>query len=188
MKRSLAAILLSTTLALPAVAADSYTADPAHTYPNFEVGHLGFSTSRGVFEKTTGKITLDTAAKAGTVDITIDTASLHTGWAKRDEHLKSEEFFNVAKFPTMTYKSSRLEFDGDKLTGVEGELTLLGVTKPVSLAVTDFKCGAHPINKKAMCGANASATIKRSDFGLSAYIPAIPDDVKLEIQIEATKD
>lgn len=188
MKRSLAAILLSTTLALPAVAADSYTADPAHTYPNFEVGHLGFSTSRGVFEKTTGKITLDTAAKAGTVDITIDTASLHTGWAKRDEHLKSEEFFNVAKFPTMTYKSSRLEFDGDKLTGVEGDLTLLGVTKPVSLAVTDFKCGAHPINKKAMCGANASATIKRSDFGLSAYIPAIPDDVKLEIQIEATKD
>lgn len=188
MKRSLAAILLSTALALPAVAADSYTADPAHTYPNFEVGHLGFSTSRGVFEKTTGKITLDMGAKSGTVDITIDTASLHTGWTKRDEHLKSEEFFNVAKFPTMSFKSSKLKFDGDKLTGVDGELTLLGVTKPVSLAVTDFKCGAHPINKKAMCGANATATIKRSDFGLSAYIPAIPDDVKLEIQIEATKD
>lgn len=188
MKRSLAAILLSTALALPAVAADSYTADPSHTYPNFEVGHLGFSTSRGVFEKTTGKITLDMGAKSGTVDITIDTASLHTGWTKRDDHLKSEEFFNVAKFPTMTYKSSKLKFDGDKLTGVDGELTLLGVTKPVSLAVTEFKCGPHPINKKAMCGANATATIKRSDFGLSAYIPAIPDDVKLEIQIEATKD
>ena len=141
-----------------------------------------------MFEKTTGKITLDMGAKSGTVDITIDTASLHTGWTKRDEHLKSEEFFNVAKFPTMSFKSSKLKFDGDKLTGVDGELTLLGVTKPVSLAVTDFKCGAHPINKKAMCGANATATIKRSDFGLSAYIPAIPDDVKLEIQIEATKD
>lgn len=188
MKRSLAAVLFSSSLALPAFAADSYTADPAHTYPNFEISHLGFSTSRGVFEKTAGKITLDTAAKSGTIDITIDTASLHTGWQKRDDHLKSEEFFNVAKFPTMTYKSNKLKFDGDKLTGVDGELTLLGVTKPVNLTVSDFKCGAHPINKKAMCGANASATIKRTEFGLSAYVPAISDEVKIEIQIEAMKD
>lgn len=188
MKRTFAAVLLSSALAVPAFAADSYTADPSHTYPNFEIGHLGFSTSRGVFEKTSGKITLDTAAKSGTIDITIDTASLHTGWAKRDDHLKSEEFFNVAKFPTMTYKSSKLKFDGDKLTGVDGELTLLGVTKPVSLTVSDFKCGAHPVNKKAMCGANASASIKRTEFGLSAYVPAISDEVKIEIQIEAAKD
>jgi polyisoprenoid-binding protein YceI len=188
MQRTLAAVLLSSSLALPAFAADSYTADPSHTYPNFEVSHLGFSTSRGVFEKTSGKITLDTAAKSGTIDITIDTASLHTGWPKRDDHLKSEEFFNVAKFPTMTYKSSKLKFDGDKLTGVDGELTLLGVTKPVNLAVTDFKCANHPMTKKPMCGANATATIKRSEFGMSTYVPAIGDEVKIEIQIEALKD
>lgn len=188
MKRSLAAVLLSSSLAVPAFAADSYTADPAHTYPNFEVSHLGFSTSRGVFEKTSGKITLDPAAKSGTIDITIETASLHTGWPKRDDHLKSEEFFNVAKFPAMTYKSSKLKFDGDKLAAVDGELTLLGVTKPVNLTVTDFKCANHPMTKKPMCGANATATIKRSEFGMSTYVPAIGDEVKIEIQIEALKD
>lgn len=188
MKRSLAAVLLSSSLAAPAFAADSYTADPAHTYPNFEVGHLGFSTARGVFEKTSGKITLDPTAKSGTIDITIETASLHTGWPKRDDHLKSEEFFNVAKFPAMTYKSSKLKFDGDKLAAVDGELTLLGVTKPVNLTVTYFKCANHPMTKKPMCGANATATIKRSEFGMSTYVPAIDDEVKIEIQIEALKD
>lgn len=188
MKRSLAAVVLSSSLALPAFAADSYTADPAHTYPSFEISHLGFSTSRGTFEKTSGKITLDTAAKSGTIDVTIDTASLHTGWQKRDDHLKSEEFFNVGKFPTMTYKSSKLRFEGDSLVGADGELTILGVTKPVSLAISGFKCANHPMTKKPMCGANAAATIKRSEFGMSTYVPAIGDEVKIEIQIEALKD
>ncbi len=188
MKRTLAAALLSLAVAAPAFAADSYTADPVHTYPSFEINHLGFSISRGTFLKTSGKITLDLAAKSGSIDVTIDTASISTGMAKRDDHLKSEEFFNVAKFPTMTYKSSKLKFNGDALVGADGELTLLGVTKPVSLTVDWFKCGAHPMNKKALCGANAVATIKRSEWGLSTYVPAIADEVKIEIQIEAYKD
>jgi polyisoprenoid-binding protein YceI len=178
LKTQLAAFLISAALALPAAAADSYTVDPAHTYPNFEINHLGFSTMHG----------LDTAAKSGSIDITIDATSIDTGHAKRDTHLKSEEFFNVGKFSTLAYKATKLKFNGDKLTGADGELTLLGVTKPVSLAVNSFNCGPHPMNKKQMCGANATATIKRSDFGLSAYVPAVGDEVKITIEVEAVKD
>jgi polyisoprenoid-binding protein YceI len=188
LKIQLAAFLMSATFALPATAADSYTVDPSHTYPNFQINHLGFSTMHGRFGATNGKIVLDSAAKSGSIDITIDATSIDTGHAKRDTHLKSEEFFNVGKFPTLAYKATSLKFNGDKLTGAEGELTLLGVTKPVSLAVTFFNCGPHPMNKKQMCGANATATIKRSDFGLSTYVPAVGDEVKISIEVEATKD
>ena len=188
MKIQLAAILITAASALPATAADSYTIDPGHTYPNFEINHLGFSTMHGRFGATSGKIMLDSTAKSGSMDITIDATSIDTGHAKRDTHLKSEEFFNVGKFSTLTYKASKLKFNGDKLTGADGELTLLGVTKPVSLAVTSFNCGPHPMNKKQMCGANATATIKRSDFGLSTFLPAVGDEVKISIEVEATKD
>lgn len=188
MKIQLTTFLMTAAFALPATAADSYTVDPAHTFPNFEINHLGFSTMHGRFGATNGKITLDTAAKSGSIDITIDATSIDTGHAKRDTHLKSDEFFNVAKFPTLAYKSSKLKFNGDKLSGADGELTMLGVTKPVSLAVTAFNCGPHPMNKKPMCGANATATIKRSDFGLSTYVPAVGDEVKISIEVEAGKD
>lgn len=188
MKTRLAAGLISAAFALPAIAADSYTVDPGHTYPSFEINHLGFSTMHGTFDATSGKITLDPAGKSGSIEITIDATSLDTGHGKRDEHLKSDEFFNVAKFPTLAYKASKLRFNGDKLAGADGELTLLGVTKPVSLTVTSFNCGAHPMTKKQVCGANATAAIKRSDFGLSAYVPAVGDEVKISIEVEAIKN
>lgn len=188
MKTRLAAVLVSAAFALPAIAADSYTVDPGHTYPSFEINHLGFSTMHGTFDATSGKITLDPAGKSGSIEITIDATSIDTGHGKRDEHLKSEEFFNVAKFPTLTYKAGKLRFNGDKLSGADGELTLLGVTRPVSLSVTAFNCGPHPMTKKPVCGANATAVIKRSDFGLSAYVPAVGDEVKISIQVEAVKN
>jgi polyisoprenoid-binding protein YceI len=188
LKTQFAACFLIGAFALPAAAADSYSVDPAHTYPNFEINHLGFSTMHGRFGATTGKVMLDQAGKSGSIDITIDASSIDTGHAKRDTHLKSEEFFNVAKYPTLTYKATKLKFNGDKLSGADGELTMLGVTKPASLAVTAFNCGPHPMNKKPMCGANATTTIKRSDFGLSTYVPAVGDEVKITIEIEAVKD
>lgn len=188
MKHTIATIVVAATFAGPALAADSYTMDPAHTYPSFEVNHLGFSVSRGSFQKSSGKIMLDNAAKSGAIEVNIDTASLNTGWTKRDDHLKSDEFFNVAKFPTMTFKSSKLKFNGDKLVGADGDLTLLGVTKPVTLNVDWFACGNHPIAKKPVCGANATTTIKRSEFGMNTYVPAIGDEVKIAIQVEAFKD
>jgi polyisoprenoid-binding protein YceI len=189
LKLNAAVFLASALLATPAFAGpESFTIDPAHTYPNFEVNHLGFSTARGMFTRTRGTIVLDRAAMTGSIDITIDTASLFTGHAKRDEHLRGEDFFNVAKFPTMTFKSTRLRYHKSVLNGAEGELTLLGISRPVTLTLTGFNCGEHPIAKKPVCGANAIATIKRSDWGMTAYVPAVGDEVHLEIQVEAFKD
>lgn len=190
MKRSIlfAALLSTSTLSLSALAAETYTVDPAHTFPHFSINHLGFSTMHGRFDKTSGTITLDRAAKTGTVDIGIDTDSISTGFAKRDKDLKSPDFFDVAEFPTMTYKSSSITFKGDTPVSVNGSLTLLGVTKPVKLTIDAFKCGINPMHKKEECGAGASAEIKRSDFGMKAFLPGIGDDVKLVFEIEAYKN
>lgn len=182
------ALALSVALPLSALAADSYTVDPPHTFPHFSVNHLGFSTMQGRFDKTSGKITLDRAAKSGSVEIAIESASLSTGFAKRDEHLRSPDFFNAAEFPTISYKSTAMRFKGDTPASVEGNLTLLGVTKPVTLTIDAFNCGTNPMNKKEECGAAASAQIKRSDFGMKFALPNVGDDIKLVFEIEAIKN
>ncbi len=169
-------------------AADSYTIDSRHLYPMFEVNHLGFSTQRGRFNKGAGKIVLDPAAKSGSVDLKIETASIDMGLEKWDEHLRSADFFDVAKHPAITFKSTKLSFDGEKVVGAEGNMTLLGVTKPVTLALSGFRCGEHPMLKKTVCGADATTTIKRSDFGMKYGLPAIGDEIKLIVPIEAIKD
>jgi len=187
MKKPLA-ILLATLFAAPAWAADSYTVDSRHTFPVFEVNHMGFSTQRGRFNKSSGKVTLDTAAKKGSVELVIETASLDMGLDKWDEHMKSEDFFNVAKFPEMRFVSDRLVFDGDKVVAAEGSFTLLGVTKPLTLAVSNFRCAPHPMVKKQACGADITATLKRSEFGMSKYVPGVSDEVKISVPVEAIKD
>jgi polyisoprenoid-binding protein YceI len=188
MKR-LSVAVCSALLATSAIAApESYTVDSRHTFPVFEVNHLGFSTQRGRFNKVTGKITLDRAARSGSIDVVIDAASIDMGLEKWDEHMRSEDFFNVAKFPTMTFKSTKVTFDGDKLVGAEGDFTLLGVTKPVRLTVAGFRCGENPVAKKQACGADASTTLKRSEFGMTKYLPGVGDDIKLLIPVEAFKD
>jgi polyisoprenoid-binding protein YceI len=136
----------------------------------------------------TGKIVLDRAAKTGTVDISIDVTSVSTGVPKLDEHLKSEDFFNAAKYPVMTFKSKSVRFNGDKPASVDGELTLLGVTKPVTLTIAAFQCAPNQFVKKEACGADATASIKRSEFGMSKLAPGLGDDVKLLINVEALKD
>lgn len=188
MKRIALAALLAASFALPAAAQETYTVDARHTFPLFEVSHFGMSKQRGMFSKVTGKITLDRAAKKGSADITLDMSAIAVGEPKLADHLRNEDFFDVAKFPTATFKSTDFKFDGDKLVAVNGDLTLRGITKPVSLKVEAFNCGNHPMNKKAMCGAEATATIKRTDFGIKYAVPAVSDDVKLEIPIEAFKD
>ena len=175
-------------LAMPAWAADSYTIDPRHTFPSFEIGHFGWSTQRGRFDKTSGKITLDRTAKSGTVEVTIDAASVDTGVRARDEDLRGEGFFDVEKYPTMTFKSTRVRFEGDKPVAVDGEFMLRGVTKPMTLTITNFHCAPNPFVKKEVCGADALATIQRSAFGMTKFLPAISDDVKLLIGVEAIKD
>lgn len=178
--------LLSSTSALSAP--ETYTLDPTHTYPHFAVSHLGFSTMHGRFDKTSGKLTIDHFAKTASVDVTIETASLNTGLQKRDDHLRSPDFFNTAEFPKATYKSTAVKFNGGTPSAVEGNLTLLGITKPVTLAITLFKCGVNPMNKKAMCGIGATANMRRSDFGMKYALPGVGDDLKLTIEVEAYKD
>jgi polyisoprenoid-binding protein YceI len=181
--------LIATLLAASATSAiaATYNVDPSHTYPSFEADHMGLSVWRGKFDKTSGTVTMDRAAKTGALDITIDAASIDFGLDKMNTHAKSADMFNVEKFPTVSYKSKSFKFDGDKLVGVEGELTMLGVTKPVSLKVDRFNCIMHPRLKREVCGANAVGEFKRTDFGLNYATPAFAPEVKLAIQIEAIK-
>lgn len=190
MKRILSPAAFAALLAaLPAAAElETYTVDPSHTYPAFEIGHFGYSFQRGRFNKTIGKVTLDIAAKQGSADIAIDTGSVSTGHPKLEEHLRSEEFFNSAKYPQMTFKSNNFVFEGDKLKGAAGDLTINGVSRPVTLKVEHFNCAPHPMLKRKACGAEFTTTIKRSDFGIKTYLPAVADDVMLRINVEAIKD
>ena len=171
-----------------ALAADNYTLDSTHTFPRFEISHFGFSTHHGQFNKTAGKLVLDRAGKTGSIEITVQTASIGTGDPKLEEHLRSADFFNVGKFPVMVFKSKTLKFNGEVPASAEGELTLLGVTKPLTLSITHVKCGSHPMLKKEDCGAEVSGVLKRSDFGMKTYLPALGDEVTLRIQVEAIRD
>jgi polyisoprenoid-binding protein YceI len=181
--------LLAAAVAGSASAEETYVIDPVHSQPMFEVQHMGYSLQRGTFSKATGKITLDRAAKKGTIEVAIDATTVRTIDPRLDTHVRGEDFFNIAKHPSMTFKSTALTFDGDRVVGADGELTLLGVTKPVKLTVANFVCGDHPFNKKPMCGAEVSATIKRSDWGMKYGVPkAVGDDVKIMIPVEAYKE
>lgn len=181
-------ILLAALCATPACAADSYTIDPTHTWPMFEVDHLGYSTQRGRFNRSSGKIILDVAARQGSVDITIEAGSLDMGFAKWDEHMKGEEFFNVALHPTIRFTSDKLVFDGDKVVGAEGRFTLLGTTRPLTLRVEHFNCAPFPLTRRMHCGADVSASISRTQFGMAKFVPLVGDEVRLFSPIEADKD
>ena len=176
-------------VAIGASAQETYNIDPVHSQPSFEVQHMGFSIQRGSFMKSTGKVTIDRATKKGSVDVTIDATSIRTIDPRLDTHVKSPDFFNVEKYPTISFKSTDLVFDGDRVVEVNGELTLLGITKPVVLKVTNERCGEHPINKKPMCGAEATTTVKRSEWGMKYGLPrAVGDDVRIVIPIEAYQE
>ncbi|MES2296838.1 MAG: YceI family protein [Pseudomonadota bacterium] len=171
-----------------AFAADTYKIDPSHTYPSFEADHMGgLSVWRGKFNKNSGSIVLDRAAKTGSVDISIDTGSINFGHPGLEKHVMSEDMLDVAKFPTATFKSTAIKFDGDKPVSVDGDFTLHGVTKPLTLTINKFKCMAHPMTKKEVCGADASAQFKRTDFGIGFGTPFFSPDVKLAIEVEAHK-
>lgn len=188
MKKSIFALIIANTLSFSAAAADSYTVDPRHTFPGFEINHLGFSIQRGRFNHTSGKVILDLETGAGHVNVVIDTASVNTGLPELEENLRSKDFFDAARYPHITFSSDQLSFNKEQLVAVDGNLTLHGITKPVHLTVDHFHCGMNLIAMKNTCGANATTTIKRTDFGVSKYAPALADEVKIIIQIEAVKD
>ncbi|MEQ1593004.1 MAG: YceI family protein [Thiobacillaceae bacterium] len=180
---TLAASLSAAALAAPA----TYIIDGTHTLPRFEYSHLGYSIQLSRFDKTSGQIILDREAKTGSVDVSIDAKSVDTGYALFNEHIQGEDYFNTAKYPTITFKSSSLKFDGDKLVEVVGDLTVKGVTRPVTLTLSSFLCMPHPMLKKSACGATAVAHIKRSDFNMGKNAPYVSDEVTLTIPVEAVK-
>ena len=188
MKKVIVAAILAAPLTV-AAQVENYVVDPYHTVPYWEVDHLGFATMRGRFDRATGKFSIDRAAKTASVELEIPTATVNSGDTDkgqrprtRDEHLKNADFFNVQEFPTMTFKSTRVVFKGDEPASIEGNLTMLGVTKPVTLNLERWKCGSdiRTQGKRYQCGGNATGSFKRSDFGMKFGLPtAIGDEVKL---------
>ncbi|MGF1527753.1 MAG: YceI family protein [Candidatus Competibacterales bacterium] len=165
-----------------------YVLDPGHTQPHFSVRHLGYSTTIGRFNKTEGTLTMDREAGTGSLEVVIDATSLDTGNRRRDNHVLGKDFLHTEEYPTITYRADDVTYHGeakDRAT-VRGELTLLGVTLPVTLNVTQIRCGQHPFNGKPFCGFDAEATIKRSDFGMTYGLPtAVGDEIQIMLSSEA---
>ncbi len=168
--------------------AEYYAIDPEHSFPHFAIDHLGLSTMYGRFDQTTGRLMIDRQRKTGFIDIKIAAVSITTGFAKRDKHLRSPDFLNVMEFPNIIYKSRNISFGDNSTAFVEGDLTMLGITKPVPLNVNRMRCGKNPISQAYTCGFEASAEIKRSDFGSKFGLPNIGDTMKLWFEVEAIRE
>ncbi len=187
MNNRLALAIVFGAIAGPAFPADTYIIDPAHAPAHFDIARVGFSAQRGSFKKTHGKVTLDLANKTDSVDFTVQTNSVDMGSTAWTSHLSDEGLFNVKKFPTMHFKSDKLIFEGEKVVAAEGQFTMLGVTKPLTVKVAGFQCGVSPLDKRKLCSGNISANLKRSDFGLTKYIPVVSDEVVITVPVDAYK-
>lgn len=185
MKRLALLAVLASFAGAAAAASTTYVIDPTHTLPRFSYSHFGYSTQLSRFDKTSGTITIDPAAGTGHVDVVIDATSVDSGYPVFNGHLQDADFFDTAKYPTITFKSDKVAFKDGKVVSVSGDLTIKGVTRPVTLDVTSFLCMKHPIMNKPACGANATAVIKRSEFNMGKYAPYVSDDVRLDIPVEA---
>ena len=182
------AVALSAFSVVAIAAPETFNIDPSHTFPRFEYNHFGYSNQQHRFEKTSGKIVLDRAARTGSVDVSIDTKSVNAGSALFNGHIQGEDFFSTEKYPSISFKSTAVKFDGDKPVAVDGNLTIKGVTKPVTLTVTNFHSMPHPMLKKDAIGANAVAKVKRSEFNMGKFVPYVSDEVTLTIAVEAIKE
>jgi len=165
----------------------TYVIDGKHTFPRFTYTHLGFSSQSSRFDKTAGTVVYDAAAGTGSVDVTIDMNSVSTGSDLFNDHIRGTEFLNVKDFPVGTFKSTAIRFKDGVPVSIAGNLTLKGVTKPVTLDVTSFKRGEHPMMHKDAIGANASTKIRRSEFNMGKFVPAVDDELTLTIALEAQR-
>ncbi len=188
MKKYLALSLVMCGAVVSAFAAETYVIEPGFSPAHFDIKRLGFSTQRGSFKKTSGKVTLDFSARKGSVDFTIDTQSIDMGSAAWTAHLSDEGLFNVKRYPTMQFKSDSLIFEGTRVVAAEGQFTMLGVTKPLKIAVNNFQCGVSPIDQRHLCSGNITATLKRAEFGLTKYIPVVSDEVAIDVPVDAYRN
>jgi polyisoprenoid-binding protein YceI len=169
-------------------APETYLLDADHTFPSFSYNHFGYSTQTSRFNKTTGKLVYDNETGKGSADITIDMTSVDTGSPMFNEHIQGEDFFDTVKYPTATFKSTALRIVGNDPVALDGNLTIKGVTLPVTLKITNFKHMMHPMLKRDALGANATVVVKRSAFNAGKYAPFVGDDVTINIAIEAQKE
>ena len=185
------ALLIAGAASVSATAAmaapETFVIDSSHTFERFSYSHFGMSTQLSKFNKTTGTVIIDKASKTAKVDITIDTTSVDTGSDVFNGHIQGPEFLDTAKYPTATFKGEKMHFEGDKPVALDGQLTIKGVTKPVTLKITNYVSMPHPLLKKDAIGADAEVVIKRSDFGASKYVPYVGDDVTISVSLEAVK-
>ena len=180
--------VLAALLTAGAASAADYAIDPTHTFATFEISHFGASVNRARFDKKEGTVQFDRAAKTGKVDISLDIASVNSGTAAFDKHLQSADIFNAAQFPKARFVSDKFVFNGDKVTEVQGQLTLLGKTQPVSFKANQFNCYESPMLKREVCGGDFEATIDRTQWGMNYGVEwGFPKNVRLVVQIEAIK-
>lgn len=184
----LVAAVLSAFSVAASAAPETFNIEPNHTAARFGYNHLGYSIQQHRFDKTSGKIVLDRAAQTASVDVSIDATSVNTGYAVFNKKIQDEDYFHTAQHPAITFKSTKVTFDGGKPVAVEGDLTIKGVTKPVTLMLTSFHSMPHPMLKKDAIGANAVAKVKRSDFNMGKNVPNIGDEITLSIAVEAIKE
>jgi len=177
-------LISSSALAAP----ETFIIDSNHSIPRFSYNHFGYSTQMSRFDRVSGKIILDKEAKQGSMNVTIDATSVSTGSALFNEHIKDVDFFDTAKYPTVTFISDKLNFKADTLSSIDGTLTIKGISKAVTLKVTSLMCMPHPMKKKDACGANASVVVKRSDFNMGKHIPYVSDEVTIDLPVEAIKE
>ena len=177
------AALSTTAMAAP----ETYVVEGSHTMPRFEYSHFGYSTQMSRFDKTSGTITIDRTEKTGALDIIIDATSINTGYALFNQHIQDKDFLDTTNFPTITFQSKKFVFDGDKLSTVVGNLTIKGISQPVTLTLSSFLCMPHPMVKREACGATATTTVKRSDFNMGKHAPYVSDEISLTIPVEAIK-
>lgn len=180
-----AALAFAGALSTASAAPVTYEIDPSHTFANFSYNHMGLSTQLSKFNHTTGTVVLDQQAKTASVDVVIDMTSVDTGFAVFNEHIQGADFLDTGKFAKATFKSTKVHFEGDQPASIDGQLTIKGVTKPVTLKVNHFAAMAHPMLKKDAIGANASTVIKRSEFNAGKYAPGVGDEVTITVSLEA---
>lgn len=183
------ALLAAAAISLPALAQpETYVIDANHTFPRFSYSHLGYSTQLSRFNRTSGKVIWDKAAHTGAVDVVIDMKSVDTGSGVFDGHIQGEDYLDTAHYPTATFKSTAVRFDGDKPAAIDGNLTIKGITRPVTLTVTSFQAMPHPMLKRDAIGADATTTIKRSEFNAGKYAPYVGDEVTIGLSLEAVRE
>ncbi len=172
---------------VPALAAETYRLDPTHTYPGFFVSHAGLSIMQGRFDQTEGTVVLDRDGGGSSLRAVVKTASIDTGHEGRDKILRGKQFLESERFPEMVFQSSRVTFTGKDTARIDGELSLHGVSSPLSLQLTRIACGVHPLKRSWSCGFSAVGKLKRSDFGMNSFLSSVGDEIELRIEAEGER-